>query len=60
MRCLSFQELENALNKFGDKWEYNHGDGAFYGPKVNTKLIVFQISVLQTSYNNTCLMFLTE
>ena len=30
-----FQELEKALNKFGDKWEFNPGDGAFYGPKVS-------------------------
>ena len=29
-----FQELENALNEFGQKWELNPGDGAFYGPKV--------------------------
>ena len=34
INSLVFQELEKALNKFGDKWEFNHGDGAFYGPKV--------------------------
>ncbi|KAJ3122683.1 threonyl-tRNA synthetase [Nowakowskiella sp. JEL0407] len=27
--------LENALNKFGKKWELNPGDGAFYGPKID-------------------------
>ncbi|KAI8818001.1 uncharacterized protein EV422DRAFT_539623 [Fimicolochytrium jonesii] len=27
--------LENALNKFGKKWQLNPGDGAFYGPKID-------------------------
>ena len=27
--------LEEALNATGRKWEYNHGDGAFYGPKID-------------------------
>ncbi|KAI9017148.1 hypothetical protein BC832DRAFT_9682 [Gaertneriomyces semiglobifer] len=27
--------LEEALNKFGKKWELNPGDGAFYGPKID-------------------------
>lgn len=31
--CL--QQLENSLNEFGEKWELNPGDGAFYGPKVS-------------------------
>ncbi|ELW66146.1 Threonyl-tRNA synthetase, cytoplasmic [Tupaia chinensis] len=28
------KQLENSLNEFGEKWELNPGDGAFYGPKV--------------------------
>lgn len=36
---LPFQELEKALNMFGDKWEFNHGDGAFYGPKVRLTFV---------------------
>ncbi|ANZ75332.1 BA75_02122T0 [Komagataella pastoris] len=28
-------KLENALNKWGGKWEVNPGDGAFYGPKID-------------------------
>jgi threonyl-tRNA synthetase len=31
------QNLEEALNEFGEKWILNEGDGAFYGPKVNFK-----------------------
>jgi len=27
--------LEEALNEFGKPWEYNPGDGAFYGPKID-------------------------
>ena len=27
--------LEDALNKFGKPWKFNHGDGAFYGPKID-------------------------
>ena len=27
--------LTNALNAFGEKWELNPGDGAFYGPKID-------------------------
>ena len=29
------KQLENSLNDFGEKWELNPGDGAFYGPKVS-------------------------
>ncbi|KAG8131195.1 hypothetical protein E2320_017950, partial [Naja naja] len=28
------KQLENSLNEFGEKWELNPGDGAFYGPKI--------------------------
>jgi len=30
--------LEEALNKFGKPWKFNHGDGAFYGPKIDIKV----------------------
>ena len=30
------QELKESLDEFGSKWDYNHGDGAFYGPKVSS------------------------
>lgn len=36
---MAEKELENALNKFGDKWEFNHGDGAFYGPKIDITIM---------------------
>ncbi|CAG8448725.1 11683_t:CDS:10 [Acaulospora colombiana] len=29
------KKLEDALNKFGEPWELNPGDGAFYGPKID-------------------------
>lgn len=31
---MAEKQLEDALNASGKKWEFNHGDGAFYGPKV--------------------------
>jgi len=31
--------LEKALNKFGKPWELNAGDGAFYGPKIDIKVM---------------------
>lgn len=30
--------LETSLNKFGSPWKVNHGDGAFYGPKIDIKI----------------------
>jgi hypothetical protein len=27
--------LQQALEEFGEPWDLNPGDGAFYGPKVN-------------------------
>lgn len=30
--------LEEALNRFGKPWKFNHGDGAFYGPKIDIKV----------------------
>lgn len=30
--------LEEALNKFGHPWTFNHGDGAFYGPKIDVQV----------------------
>lgn len=29
------QQLERSLQQFGERWELNPGDGAFYGPKVS-------------------------
>lgn len=34
--------LENALNGSGFPWEYNPGDGAFYGPKVGIAPCAFK------------------
>ncbi len=31
---LAEKQLKESLDAFTDKWQYNHGDGAFYGPKV--------------------------
>ncbi|CAG8585229.1 6274_t:CDS:10 [Diversispora eburnea] len=31
------KRLEDALNKFGEPWGLNPGDGAFYGPKYRTQ-----------------------
>ncbi|KAJ3316264.1 threonyl-tRNA synthetase, partial [Gonapodya sp. JEL0774] len=33
------KRLEAALNSFGDKWELNPGDGAFYGPKIDITIM---------------------
>ena len=30
--------LEDALNRFGQPWTFNHGDGAFYGPKIDIQV----------------------
>merc|ERR1719494_160899 len=32
------KELEAALNKFGQPWTLNPGDGAFYGPKIDIQI----------------------
>lgn len=32
------QMLTQSLNRFGQKWKLNPGDGAFYGPKIDIKL----------------------
>jgi threonyl-tRNA synthetase len=29
------KQLAESLDKFGEKWELNPGDGAFYGPKID-------------------------
>lgn len=31
-------QLNEALKKFGKEYKINHGDGAFYGPKIDLKL----------------------
>lgn len=30
--------LQQALEEFGEPWDLNPGDGAFYGPKVSWRL----------------------
>lgn len=32
------QQLENSLRQFGERWELNPGDGAFYGPKIDIQI----------------------
>jgi len=32
------KQLENSLNEFGEAWELNPGDGAFYGPKIDIQI----------------------
>ncbi|XP_069483190.1 threonine--tRNA ligase 1, cytoplasmic [Ambystoma mexicanum] len=32
------KQLENSLKEFGEKWELNPGDGAFYGPKIDIQI----------------------
>ncbi|XP_019332905.1 threonine--tRNA ligase, mitochondrial isoform X1 [Alligator mississippiensis] len=32
------QHLERSLNDFGQPWELNPGDGAFYGPKIDIQI----------------------
>uniref|UniRef100_A0A674ILX7 threonine--tRNA ligase n=1 Tax=Terrapene triunguis TaxID=2587831 RepID=A0A674ILX7_9SAUR len=32
------QQLEKSLNDFGQPWELNPGDGAFYGPKIDIQI----------------------
>lgn len=49
------QALEQALNKFGKPWKFNHGDGAFYGPKIDIKVYdamkrAFQCGTVQCDF----------
>ena len=32
-------QLKEALDKFGGEYRVNEGDGAFYGPKIDVKLM---------------------
>ncbi|XP_008290921.1 threonine--tRNA ligase, cytoplasmic [Stegastes partitus] len=32
------QQLERGLQQFGERWELNPGDGAFYGPKIDIQI----------------------
>ncbi|KAM9806074.1 threonine--tRNA ligase 1, cytoplasmic isoform X1 [Syngnathus typhle] len=32
------QQLERGLRQFGERWELNPGDGAFYGPKIDIQI----------------------
>ncbi|XP_041375523.1 threonine--tRNA ligase 1, cytoplasmic-like isoform X2 [Gigantopelta aegis] len=33
------KQLEDSLNAFGEKWELNPQDGAFYGPKIDITIL---------------------
>ena len=33
------KDLEEALNKSNLQWTFDHGDGAFYGPKIDINLM---------------------
>ena len=33
------QQLKDALKAFGREYKLNEGDGAFYGPKIDVKLL---------------------
>uniref|UniRef100_A0A4W5KUR2 Uncharacterized protein n=1 Tax=Hucho hucho TaxID=62062 RepID=A0A4W5KUR2_9TELE len=35
---LSEQQLERSLQQFGERWQLNPGDGAFYGPKIDIQI----------------------
>ncbi|CAL8290544.1 unnamed protein product [Merluccius merluccius] len=32
------QQLQSSLQQFGERWEINPGDGAFYGPKIDIQI----------------------
>ncbi|XP_030640565.1 threonine--tRNA ligase 2, cytoplasmic [Chanos chanos] len=32
------QQLESSLRHFGERWQLNPGDGAFYGPKIDIQI----------------------
>ncbi|KAM6968366.1 threonine--tRNA ligase 1, cytoplasmic [Aplochiton taeniatus] len=32
------EQLERSLEHFGERWELNPGDGAFYGPKIDVQI----------------------
>uniref|UniRef100_A0A8D2F6T4 Threonine--tRNA ligase, mitochondrial n=1 Tax=Theropithecus gelada TaxID=9565 RepID=A0A8D2F6T4_THEGE len=36
--CTTDQVLQQALKEFGEPWDLNSGDGAFYGPKIDVHL----------------------
>ncbi|XP_029413104.1 threonine--tRNA ligase, mitochondrial isoform X2 [Nannospalax galili] len=36
--CAPDQVLQQALEEFGEPWDLNPGDGAFYGPKIDVHL----------------------
>lgn len=35
---MAEDQLKTALDNFGQPWEYNYGDGAFYGPKIDVTI----------------------
>ena len=53
-RLKILQQLAESLDAFGNKWEYNYGDGAFYGPKVN----MFFVNLWMQLTSNQSLLFI--
>ncbi|EGC44138.1 threonyl-tRNA synthetase [Histoplasma capsulatum var. duboisii H88] len=50
------RQLRDALEKSGRSWELNHGDGAFYGPKIDMQIQdsdgkFHQLSTIQLDMN---------
>ena len=48
--------IKNALSKFGQEYQLNEGDGAFYGPKIDIKIKdihkrEWQLGSIQVDYN---------
>lgn len=54
------QQLERSLQQFGERWEVNPGDGAFYGPKVSDNNCEAKETHLQTKMLSTVLHKLKE
>mmetsp|Transcript_13954 Transcript_13954/g.38129 ORF Transcript_13954/g.38129 Transcript_13954/m.38129 type:complete len:883 (-) Transcript_13954:235-2883(-) len=50
-------QLKQALDEFGKEWSLNPGDGAFYGPKIDIRLMdamkrKHQCGTIQLDFNN--------
>jgi threonyl-tRNA synthetase len=53
---LTTKQLVNAVEAEGLEWEYDHGGGAFYGPKIDLKVLdslgrEWQLSTVQFDFN---------
>jgi len=45
------QQLSESLDEFGEKWELNPADGAFYGPKVCLMLVLLLCRLNCTNFS---------